>query len=151
MICVFRNTCSSSVTFPMEFLAHVCNGPAAPAGILAFGSFLDDRLSIKPQIMDGRCGGRDELRTWGRAKKEGELPQTENCCPFQCLYLPWNSLYNEIFRVCWVCPCGMALSIHPGQISWGKDTLHGSTLPPPMALKSPQILQSQNFQCGYFI
>lgn len=87
---MFSEICSSSVTFPMEFFAHICNGPATPAGILAFGSFLDDRLSIKPQVIDGRSGGMDGLRAQGRAKEEGEFPRTENFCPFQCLYLPWT-------------------------------------------------------------
>lgn len=62
-ICVFRNLCSSSVTFPMEFLAHILTDLLHLAGILAFGSFLYNRLSIKPQVIDGKRGGRDELRT----------------------------------------------------------------------------------------
>lgn len=33
-----------------------------------------------------------------------------------------DSLYCEIFQVCWVCPCGMALPIH---LQWGEEKTQG--------------------------
>lgn len=128
--------------------------------LLKFGSFLWNRLSIKPQMINGKCGGRDELRTQGRETEEGEFPWTENLCPSQCLYLPWTVCTVKYSRfagsalVEWLFPSIFSGEKRKpraaGQISCGKDTLCGSPLP-PMAGKSPQMLESQNFHCGYFI
>lgn len=89
-ICDSKDLCSRSVIFPRESLAQICNGPSVPAGILAFGSFLYNRLSIKPQMTDGKCGGRDELRTQGRETEEGEFPRIEHFRSQQCLCSPWT-------------------------------------------------------------
>lgn len=106
----------------MKSLAHICNGPAIPGVILALSSFLCNRLCSKPHMTDGKRGRRrwiEYIRKGGRVR-----------CIFMGRAFSYiavfvfavNSLYDEIFKICWGCLCGTACSIHMQKEQWLRRT-----------------------------
>lgn len=155
----------------MKSLAHICNEPAIPGEILALGTFLCNRLCTKPHMTDGKRG----RRRWIEYIRKGDR--------VRCVFMDWafsyiavfvfavNSLYDEIFKICWGCLCGTACSIRTQKEQWLQRTeqlrdccktgcsreRHPAWYHPSSqrygvysnVMKSP--FNTQSFQYGYFI
>lgn len=102
----------------MKLLAHICNGPAIPGEILALGSFLCDRWCTKPHMTDGKHGRRWWIEY---IREEDGVKYIFTGWAFSYIAVfafAVNSLYDEIFKICWGCLCGTACSIHTQKEQW---------------------------------